>query len=65
MSKEEESAIGVELRYIRKDISEIKEKLNNEFVSHDEFWPVKMIAYGASGIILTGAFVALIGLVVK
>lgn len=36
---------------IRRDVHYIKERLNN-FVSYQEFLPVKLISYGLSGAVL-------------
>ena len=41
------------MEYIQRDIAEIKTKLDNKYVSKEEFKPVKMIAYGMIGIIMT------------
>lgn len=60
---------------ICKDIGDIREHLGDmremmktnedRFVNKDQFWPVKSLVYGATGIILTGVVLALIYLVVK
>jgi hypothetical protein len=54
-----------DIEYIKKDVTEIKERLEGQFVSKDEFEPVKKIVYGLVGIILVAVVGALIALVVR
>jgi ABC-type phosphate transport system permease subunit len=46
-------------------VAEIKEMLNNKFVTSEAFQPVKALVYGMAGIIMTSVVVALVALVVK
>lgn len=60
---------------ICKDIGDIREHLGDirgmmktnedRFINKDQFWPVKTLVYGATGIILTGVITALVYLVVN
>jgi len=53
-----------DISYIRGEVTEIKQKLEDDYVTKAEFDPIKKIVYGVVGIILTGVIVALLGLVV-
>ncbi len=61
----EHIGINVTLEYIKRDIAEIKEKLDQKYVSKEEFEPIKRIVYGLVGIVLTGVVVSIINVVVK
>ncbi len=41
------------------------EKRDADFVTQAEFWPVKMLVYGCTGLMLTAVIGALITLVIK
>lgn len=49
---------------LQRSVDELKEKIERDFVTRDQFGPVQKIVYGGVGIILTACLVALIGLVV-
>ena len=55
---------GNDLKYIQNDISEIKTKLDQKYVTKEEFDPVKKIVYGLVSLILIAVVGALIALVV-
>ena len=57
--------IATKLDYIQRDIVEIKVKLESEYVTQDEFEPVKKIVYGMVGVILLAVIGALITLVLR
>ena len=62
------SNINLQLRYIRDDIKEIKENVKSDkekYITKEEFAPVKSIAYGVVGLILTGVVGALMVLILK
>jgi len=64
----EENEIKIELKYIRRDLDEIKANFNllsKRYVTKDEFAPVKNIVYGLVALILTAVVGALITLVVR
>ena len=64
----EESEIKVELKYIRRDLDEIKHNFtlfSNRYVTKDEFAPVKNLVYGLVTLILTAVVGALITLVIR
>lgn len=57
-----------QIALIAKDVEYIKKAIDSfhkKFVTRDEFRPVRLIAYGGTGIILSGVLVAIIALVVK
>lgn len=60
-----ETALIIEMRYIRRDLDEIKLKLDGSYVTKEEFAPIKKIVYGLVSIILVGVVGALVGLVLK
>lgn len=68
-----------DIHYVKLEVSEIKslikehiewetkerEDMKNDYVSKDQFLPVKLIVYGLVGLILTGVISALIFGVLK
>ena len=60
----ENGKIETTLEYIKRDIAEIKKKLDSNYVTKVEFEPVKKIVYGLIAIILITVVGAIIGLVV-
>jgi hypothetical protein len=59
------ATLKTDLEYIKRDISEIKSTLKSDYVTRDEFSPIKSIVYGLVGIVLTAVVGALVALVVK
>lgn len=51
--------------YIRDDVKEIKYSLQQNYVTKDQFDPVRKIVYGLVGLILVAVVGALLALVVK
>ena len=49
---------------LEKELKEISEKLDKDYVSRDEFAPIKKIVYGMVGVILLAAVVAMVNLVI-
>jgi len=56
--------ISKDVDYIKRDVMEIKAKLEADYVTREEYEPIKKIVYGMVSIILTAVFVALVGLVI-
>lgn len=54
-----------DIRGIHKSLEDINQKLDNKYITTDNFWPVKTLVYGAVGLMLTGILTALIYLVIK
>ena len=48
-----------------KKIDTLAEKLEDEYVTKSEFWPVKAIVYAGSGTVLLAVIGAIVALVVK
>lgn len=51
--------------YIEKEVTDIKTKLEKEYVTQDQFEPVKKIVYGMVGTILLAVIGAVITLVIR
>lgn len=56
--------IANDIGYIKDDVKEIKATLSHQYVSKDEFEPIKRIVYGVVGLILVAVVGALVSLVV-
>jgi len=54
-----------EMKTVKDDVREIKDKLEKDYVTEDEFAPVKNIVYGMVGTILLAVIGALIALVIN
>lgn len=63
--KREQTGIEVKLEFIIKELDEIKLKLEKNYVTAEEFKPVKTIVYGMVSLVLIAVVGALITLVVK
>jgi len=57
--------LGVHVSYIRRDIKEIKDQITANYVTKNEFQPVRNLVYGMVGLILVAVVGALITLVLK
>lgn len=58
-------AVEVKLEYIKRDVADIKTRLDAQYVTVQEFEPVKKIVYGMVGLILVAVVGAIIALVIK
>ena len=47
-----------------KDMADVKTSLNGKYVTQEQFWPIKTLVYGATGIMLVAIVTAIVGLVV-
>lgn len=56
--------IATQIEYIADDVKEIKEKLNKDFVTIDQFSPIQRLVYGMVSLVLVSVFGALISLVI-
>lgn len=52
------------VEYIEADVKSVKGKLEEDYVTQDQFEPVKKVVYGLVSIILVAVVVALVALVV-
>lgn len=59
--------VGVQkdVLYIKEAISRVELRLERDYVTREEFNPVRTIVYGMVGIVLTAVLVTLVALVVK
>jgi len=55
----------VTLKTIYDAIQELREEVKQTYVTKDEFTPVRMVAYGLVGTIVTGVLIAILTTVVK
>ncbi len=53
-----------DVTYIKERVTNIEQKLENDYVTQDQFTPVKNLVYGMVSIILTAVVIALVALVV-
>jgi hypothetical protein len=58
------AVIARDIQYMKGDIHDIKNNVQQGYVSKDEFEPVRRIVYGLVGLILVAVVGALISLVV-
>ena len=49
---------------LKNDISNLNDKVDSRFVTHDEFEPIKKVVYGLVGLILVSVVGALVALVI-
>jgi len=59
------AVIQNDLAYIKEKVSAVDSKLNNNYVSKEEFEPIKKIVYGMVGLILVAVVGALVSLIIK
>lgn len=57
--------IDVTLKYIQRDINAINQKLDDKYVTKDEFRPVRMVVYGMVTLILSAVILAIVYLVIS
>jgi len=57
--------IANDLSYIRRDVTDIKLKLDHEYVTRESFEPIKRVVYGLVSLILTGVGLAIVALVIN
>lgn len=54
-----------DVKYLVKEVDKINDKLEKEYVTQDQFEPIKKIVYGVVGIMLVGVITALMTLVLR
>ncbi len=57
--------ITIGIKYVQRDIKDIKESLQHHYVTQDQFEPIKRIVYGLITLILTAVVVALLALIIQ
>lgn len=64
----EETKIAVmqeQIMGIKDTVERIEQKLENKYVSKEEFQPIKRLVYGCVSIILSSVIVAMVALIIK
>lgn len=51
--------------YIRQTMKDVSDKLEKDYVTRDEFEPVRNVVYGMVGLILVGFLMAVIALIIR
>ena len=54
-----------DIRYIQRDVSDIKIKLDSHYVTQEAFEPIKKLVYGVVSLILVAVVGGLLALVLK
>lgn len=62
---ENQGVIITELAYIKRDIAEIKQTVTQNYVTRNEYEPVKKIVYGLVSIILIAVVGGILSAVIK
>jgi hypothetical protein len=57
--------IKKDIEYIKCDVTEIKDKMNKDYVTQEEFKPIRNIVYGMVTMTLTAVVGALLTLILK
>lgn len=57
--------IATKLDYIQSDVAEIKAKLDKDYVTNDEFDPIRRVVYGMVSVVLLAVVGAMVALVVR
>lgn len=57
--------LSVKIDNISQDVLDIKSKLERQYITREEFDPIKKIVYGFVGIILVAVATAIVALVLK
>ena len=59
------AVIATNIDYLKEEVSEIKAMIGKNFITRDEFEPVKRITYGLVALILIAVIGALLSLIIK
>ena len=65
ISDEQFGRLLADVDYIKRDVAEIKRVMEANYVTQDQFEPIKRIVYGLVSVILTAVVVAVVALVLK
>ena len=57
--------LDTKISSIQDDVKEIKEKLERDYVTRQEFEPIKKVVYGMVAIVLTSVVGALVALILR
>lgn len=61
----EETPLTVKLDYIQRDINEIKQKLDDSYVTQDQFDPIKRVVYGLVSLVLVSVVGAIMVFILR
>lgn len=64
-SKSDIEVLTTKIDFIQQEVHEIKQKLEADYVTQDQFEPVKKIVYGQVSIILLAVVGAIVALVIR
>jgi len=59
------AVISNDISYIRRDVSEIKQRLEGDYVTKEQFAPIQKLVYGLVSLILVAVVGALMALVLQ
>lgn len=59
------AVILTKVEYIETEVKEIKKKLESEYVTQDEFDPIRRVVYGMVGLVLLSVLGAIVALVLR
>jgi hypothetical protein len=59
------AGVAVDISYIKADISNINSKLDDHYVTKDQFAPIQRLVYGLVGLILIAVVGAILALVLR
>jgi hypothetical protein len=58
------AVLGNDVKYIRKEVDDIKILVTEKYVTKTEFEPIRLLVYGMVGLVLVAVFGAIVALVV-
>lgn len=59
------AVMQTDIAYIKLSVNNLSEKIDDHYVTKDEFDPIKKLVYGVVGLILTAVVGALVALVIN
>jgi len=59
------AVMATDIKYLIREVGEIKKKLEADYVTRQEFEPIKKFVYGLITIVLVGVIGAILTLVIK
>lgn len=54
-----------DIKYIKEKIDEISERMDKDYVTKNEFNPVRIIVYGLVGLILTAVIIGIVNIIIR
>ena len=59
------AVILTKVEYIEKKVEQIEKRIERDYVTKEEFDPIKRVVFGVVGLILLAVVAAVVGLVIK